>query len=69
MLNLQAQAKSQEAIQAGLNGIGGNASQGLLDSRNMDQTDIRNKQQLNSMNALLNNFTIGKDGNITFKQG
>ena len=69
MLNLQAQAKSQEAIQAGLSGIGANAAQGLKDVRQSNAVDIRNEQQLNSMNAILQNFMIGKNGEITFKNG
>ena len=69
LLNLQAQAKAQEAIQAGLSGIGANTAQGLKDVRQSDAVDTRNEQQLNAMNAILQNFVINKNGEITFKDG
>lgn len=69
LLNLQAQAKAQEAIQAGLSGIGANTAQGLKDVRQSDAVDVRNQQQLNAMNAILQNFVINKKGEIMFKDG
>jgi len=69
ILNMQAQAKAQEAIQAGLSGIGANAAQGLKDVRQSNAVDVKNEQQLNSMNAILQNFMINKRGEIVFKNG
>lgn len=69
ILNLQAQSKSQEAIQAGLSGIGGNAAGAFKDIRMSDQVDTRNTQQLNAMNAILKDFVMNKEGQITFQDG
>jgi len=66
LLNLQAEAKAQDAIQAGISGIGGNAAQGLLDIRQSNQVDQTNDQQMNAMNSILKNFLVNKDGKVAW---
>jgi hypothetical protein len=66
LLNLQAEAKAQDAIQAGISGIGGNAAQGLLDVRQSNQVDQTNDQQMNAMNSILKNFLVNKDGKVAW---
>lgn len=68
-LNMEAEARAQEAIQTGLHGIGANAAGALKDVRMSNQVDVNNETQMNAMNAILQDFVIGRNGEIAFKDG
>lgn len=67
LLNLEAKAKAQESIQAGLTGIGAKTAVGIKDYKQDKIQDKQNARTLNILSTMFKDFKANADGTYTFK--